>query len=217
MPFQITLSGRLTDPLGSGISGAQVLFTAKATTKGPENVAKTADASFTTDADGYYSALLASGWYKIDYKEPDWLDFQRLGVATVSGTDSPLDLGTLIGNSVPPPSQLEDISDVSVSGRSDGSAIVWNAARRKWTATGAFVPAASQRVISTAIPSGTSGIWVPFTPAFPTAPKVQMSAAFTGLSQWLAFPRAVSVSGVSGHFSAPVTEAGGVLYTFANN
>src|SRR5688500_5679471 len=132
MPFQIPLTGRLVDPVtNAGISGAQVWFTSKATTRGVENVAKTQAGHFSTDSDGYYSTSLASGWYRIDILHPGALYVERLGVATVSGVDT-LDLGTLIDNSIPPPSELQAISNVQASGLANGNVLTYNAARAKW-------------------------------------------------------------------------------------
>jgi hypothetical protein len=213
--YLIPITGRLVDPLGSGISGASLFFYSKATTRGTENVAKTADARYLSDPSGFYSFGLATGWYKIDYQEAGWLESQRLGVATVTGNVA-LDLGTLIANSIPPPSHLEDISDVSTLGRLDGSPLLWNQAQRKWVATGSFVPTGNQRVISTAITAGTSGVWVSYGANFPSAPKVQLTASFTGENQWIPFVRYNSVSGCSGFFGGIVTDNNGVLYTTAS-
>lgn len=141
MPFHIPITGRLIDPVtSSGISGAQVWFLPKATSRGTENVTKSQGGYFTTDDSGYYSASIASGWYKIDYLAPGALDVERLGVATVSGVET-LDLGTLIANSIPPPSELGQISDVDLSGRINGGLLAWSQPRQKWVsslATGQF-------------------------------------------------------------------------------
>lgn len=132
--YLIPITGRLVDPLGSGISGASVYFTSKATTRGPENVVQSADAAFTSDASGFYNANVASGWYKLYYVEPSSLEPVKIGVATVSGVGA-LDLGTLIDNSIPPPSLLQNISNVDSSGLANGSLLVYNSSRQKWVTT----------------------------------------------------------------------------------
>lgn len=212
--FQIPITGRLIDPVGDPVTGASVFFRAKATTRGLESVPKTVVASFETDAGGYYQTSVPSGWYAIEIQRPGELDAAKLGAATVSGVQA-LDLGTLLANSIPPPSQLENISDVSISGRQNGSTLIWNASRRHWAMTGGLVTSEVFRTSSTAVSAGQSGVWVSFTPPFPSVPYVQMTASFTGDSQWLVAPRYVSTSGVSGLFSAALTE-NATLYTFAN-
>ena len=134
MPFQISLTGRLIDPVGVPLSGARVWFTSKATTRGVENVPQSADAFFSADNYGYYSGSVATGWYKVYIQESGALAPTKTGVCTVSGFDT-LDIGTLIANSIQPTSQLEHISDVNVTGRVDGSFLEWSAGKRKWIAS----------------------------------------------------------------------------------
>jgi hypothetical protein len=132
--FQIPITGRLIDPVGAPVTGASVFFRAKATTRGLESVPKTVVASFQTDSGGYYATAIPSGWYAVEIQEAGALDSTKLGAATVSGVAT-LDLGTLLANSIPPPSQLEGISDVSISGRQNGSILVWNSSRTRWETT----------------------------------------------------------------------------------
>lgn len=132
--FQIPITGRLIDPVGDPVTGASVFFRAKATSRGLESVPKTTVASFETDSNGYYQTSIPSGWYSIEFSRPGDLDSTKLGAATVTGVQN-LDLGTLLANSIPPPSQLEGISDVSISGRQNGSLLVWNSSRTRWETT----------------------------------------------------------------------------------
>jgi hypothetical protein len=134
--YHIPITGRLIDPVGEPVTGSSVYFTAKATSRGSEGVAKTTRASFTTDDQGYYSTEIPSGWYTIEYQRPGELYSVKLGVATVSGVDT-LDLGTLIDNSIPPPSLLGQISDVDTSGVDQDYVLAYNRTRRKWVATSA--------------------------------------------------------------------------------
>lgn len=212
--FQIPITGRLIDPVGDPVTGASVFFRAKATTKGLESVPKTTVASFETDSGGYYQTAIPSGWYSIEFARPGDLDTTKLGAATVTGTET-LDLGTLLANSIPPPSQLQGISDVSISGRQDGSTLTWNSSRNQWSMTGGLLTTGTSRTYSTAVSVGQSGAWVSFNPHFSATPRIQMTASFTGDSQWLVSARNVSVSGVSGIFSSALTE-NATLYTSAS-
>lgn len=191
MPYQIPISGRLIDSFGSGVSGASVFFTSKATSRGTENVAKTASASFTADASGYYSASVASGWYKIYYQEPESAEPIQIGVATVSGYGG-TDLGTLIDNSIPPPSLLENISNVNVTGRVDGSSLQWNAATRRWDAT----------------PSRAAGVIYQT-----TTPTANVGGAFTNLSSYAVPANTLNRDGDSLRVTSVFTTTGSYALT----
>ncbi len=215
--YSVPITGRLVDPFGEGQSGASVYFVSKATTRGVENVAQTAEASFTTDENGYYSASVVSGWYKIYFKTEDGLEPYKIGVATVEGVGA-TDLGTLIDNSIPPPSQLERITDVDVSGRQSGSLLSWNSSAREWQTAyriADFASTGNQRLISTAITAGQSGVAVTFNPAFSSIPKVQVSLGVTGENLWLVSVRGLTANGFTGQFSDIVTDSNATLYTFA--
>ncbi len=183
MPFHPTISGQLIDALGSGVSGASLTFISRATTQGLENVAKTAAATYSANDSGFYSFAVPSGRYEIFYQEPEYLAPARLGFATVEGV-GPYDVGTLIGNSIPPPSQLDQVTDVSTTGKVDGSLLVWDLPSRRWQATPHRAPGQLYRTTETAANVG--GVFenlhtysIPANTLPRDGDRLQISASFT--------------------------------------